>query len=156
MDKLKELAELVPVLEKFVNLGLAVIIALGAVAGLVYIVWFVMAKLNQTIQANADAISGLKETLTLNTAEMLSTRNMVAETRDLLHTHHNSLGTHNTLATVMDERSKSVKEICCDTNNKVDELGRTVATAQHISSLQKEVADLGKNVAVACAKMEGV
>ena len=122
MDKLKELAELVPVLEKFVNLGLAVIIALGAVAGLVYIVWFVMAKLNQTIQANADAISGLKETLTLNTAEMLNTRNMVAETRDLLHSHHASLGNHNTLATVMDERAKSVKEICYDTNDKVDEI----------------------------------
>ncbi len=163
VELLKNITELVPMLEKFINLGLSVIIALGAVAGLVYIVWYVLTKLNQTIQDNAEAINSLKETLIANTNELTYTRKLAIETRDLLHSHHKALSEHDTLANVMDERAKSVKEICCDTNDKVDEINKHMATAAHITSLQKDIADVnrtvaevGKTVAITCARVESL
>lgn len=163
VELLKNLTDLVPMIEKFINLGLSVIIALGAVAGLVYIVWYVMSKLNQTIQDNAEAINSLKDTLTANTNELTYTSKLAIETRDLLHAHHKTLSEHDTLANVMDERSKSVKEICNDTHDKVDEINKHMATASHIISLQKDIADVnrtvaevGKTVAITCARVESL
>lgn len=151
-DKIKELSN--SFLGFFMSIGL--LVAIGA------IVWYLVKHSKDTAKTTSealnsvkDAVNSLKEAFVVQNSAMLSMQEEIKETKKMITDHHNALLNHTGATSIVDERTKSVKEICADTNNKVDDIHRRMATTEHITGLQKEVTDMGKHVAVAVARMEG-
>lgn len=140
-EKVKELANVF--LGTLATVGLLVLIGwLGYRALEMFKVELAQFKdeIKVSVDNNTQAMHGVKEALILFGGKIDCVQAVVG----ILPEHH--------------ERSKSIKEICCDTNDTLEDIHRAmenVATKADISDLDRLVTNMEREVAVATAHMKG-
>jgi len=149
----------VELLERAANVGVPIFLCLVILGVLLAVLWYGKNHIEAKDQATSDIVRQMTTEFSTTMRENVSTLKEVNQSLVVMQAevraNNNKVDRVIEMLSAHDERSHSVKEICCDTNDTLEETRREQATKDDIATIQSTINQVNLGVNTLVAKTAG-